>query len=170
MRSGLYAHFFCIRRVFLVQVNLIDKIESLCEPVIAHIGFRLIEREFVQEQSGWVLRFYIDGPEVITVDDCATVSRALQDLLDVEDLIPHRYSLEVSSPGLDRPIRYPEDFMNFVGKVIRLKTTEQIDGRANFKGELTGFENDTITMTVDGESYHIPYQKLAKAKLVSGNF
>jgi ribosome maturation factor RimP len=133
------------------------------------MGFRLVEREYLCEQGKWVLRLYIDRldeqEEPVNIDDCANVSRSIQDLIEVEGIIEQNYLLEVSSPGLNRPLRYAEDFQRYVGSNVKLKTLHQIDGRGNFKGVLASFENNIITIIIDGEHYKIPYQELAKANV-----
>jgi ribosome maturation factor RimP len=93
------------------------------------------------------------------------VSRALEGVLDVEDLIPYRYVLEVSSPGLNRPLRRKEDFVRFAGECVKIKTKEPIEGRSNYKGILNGMDGAEILVTVDGTPYRIPYDLLAKARI-----
>jgi ribosome maturation factor RimP len=101
----------------------------------------------------------------VTLEDCQKASRAVSAALDVEDIVPARYSLEVSSPGLDRPLKTAEDFTRFAGELARVKTSEPIGGRANYFGTLKGMDGNDILMNVDGINYRIPLDKLAKARI-----
>lgn len=144
---------------------ILQKVEELLTPVLANLGYDLIERELVMESGRWTLRLYIDKEGGVTIDDCAQASHSVEDLIEVEGVIPAGYNLEVSSPGINRPLRRREDFEKFCGSRIRLKTLEQIDGRGNYKGTLERLEGDEIVMEVDGQHYRIPFAKLAKARL-----
>ena len=148
--------------------EILLKVEKAVSPTLQHLGFRLIEREMVNE-AGWILRLYIDHltPQAaaITINDCVDVTRALSDILDVEDVMTQRYSLEVSSPGLARPLRYAEDFERFKGNQVRLKAKEKINGRENFKGTLEGIQNNEVIVKIADEQYQIPLALLGKARL-----
>src|SRR5262245_45405780 len=111
-----------------------ESLEQVCERTLASLGYDLVAVDFRREPSGWVLRVYIDRPDGvnITVDDCAAASRDLSTALDVADPIDRAYSLEVSSPGLDRPLVRERDFVRFVGRRARIRTREPIQGRRNF--------------------------------------
>ncbi len=145
----------------------IEKAVELILPVIDSYKCELVEHEFIFEFGHWVLRLYvekIDGTGV-TIDDCAKISRDISAILDVEDVIEKRYSLEVSSPGLNRPLRKAKDFIRFAGKEIKLKTIAPIDGRGNYRGELLGMRGNDILMKVDGVEYLIPLDAVAKARI-----
>ncbi len=147
-----------------IQATL-EKIEERLSPALEHLGYTLIEREIVHEAGRFVLRLYIDKEGGVTIDDCERASHGVEDLIEVEELIPSSYSLEVSSPGINRPLRRRDDFQRFSGSKIKLRTREQIDGRANYKGTLEGVDGDDILMEVDGSHYRIPFQMLLKAKV-----
>ena len=141
------------------------KAESLVRPVLEQAGLELVGCELVREQGGWILRVFIDKEGGVIVDDCATASRAISGVLDVDDVVPARYNLEVSSPGLNRPLSRPEDFDKFKGQKIKLRTTEPIDGRGNYHGVLLGMRGNDILVNVDGTEYAVPMEKLQKARL-----
>jgi len=145
--------------------EILSKVERISIPVLDRMGYRLIEREYTHEHGQWILRLYIDKAGGVTVGDCETVSRALEDLIDVELDIGHGYLLEVSSPGLNRPLRYFEDFEKYRGSTIKLKTRYPIEGRSNYKGIIEDVTTETISMVVDGMRYKIPLEALAKARL-----
>ena len=117
--------------------EIVDRVKELLLPILEEGGFELIDVEFVRGPVGWVLRIYADRPEGgITISDCQWISERIGTLLDVEDLIPHAYNLEVSSPGLDRPLKTRRDFEKHVGMVVKKKTHEPMDNQRNFKGDV----------------------------------
>jgi ribosome maturation factor RimP len=144
----------------------------LTEPYVRDAGFDLIEVSFGRESSGWVLRLFIDAPVGASVtvshDDCARVSRDVSAALDVADSIPHAYQLEVSSPGLDRPLRREGDFARFVGENARVKMSDEggVDGRRNFSGTIRSAKDGRVEIECDGRSYQLPIDGIAKANLV----
>ena len=141
------------------------KAQAVIEPVLLSLGYELVDCEFVNDH-GWVLRVYIDNEAgSITIADCAEVSRSVSAALDVDDVIPQRYSLEVSSPGLNRPLRRLKDFERFKGEKARIRTIEPIDGRGNYIGILQGVAGDDILINVDGTEYKVPLNMVSKAKL-----
>lgn len=147
---------------------ILKKIEDLIGPVIGNLGYALIERELVMDGGRWVLRLYIDKESGITVGDCERVSNGIGDLIEVEGVVPMNYTLEVSSPGLDRPLRRREDFERFCGSVIRLRTSQPIAGRSNYKGVLIAMDGDDIVMSIDGAEHRIPLAALLRARLELG--
>lgn len=151
----------------------------LTEPYVRDAGFDLIEVTFGRESStGWVLRLFIDSlagasaPEgaAVTVshEDCARVSRDVSAALDVADSIPHAYQLEVSSPGLDRPLRREGDFARFVGGSAHIKLSDEggVDGRRNFSGKIRSAKDGRVEIECDGRSYLLPIDGIAKANLI----
>jgi ribosome maturation factor RimP len=150
----------------------------LTEPYVRDAGFDLIEVTFGREASGWILRLFIDAPAgamvpggapmTVSHDDCARVSRDVSAALDVADVIPHAYQLEVSSPGLDRPLRREGDFARFVGENARVKMSDEggVDGRRNFSGTIRGAKDGRVEIECDGRSYQLPIDGIAKANLV----
>ncbi len=150
--------------------DLKDKIWRLAEPVAASEGIELIHVECIKMHSRWVFRLFLDKVGGITLHDCGTISNQLGDILDVHDLSRGPYTLEVSSPGLDRPLSRDGDFEKFRGAKVKIKTQIKIDGIKNFQGVLADFieENGRKMVRVDvaGKMYNIPKDDIAKANLV----
>ena len=146
-----------------------QKVIAVCEPLIAAEGLELLEAEFVREHGGWVLRLFIDKPGgVVGVDECAIASRAVDKALDVEDVIPHEYNIEVSSPGLDRPLKKQAHFAAVKGKTVRIKTFAPLfePPRKNFLGTLSDVASETVTVEVDGAGpFTIKLKDIARANL-----
>jgi ribosome maturation factor RimP len=153
-----------------------DELLALVEPVCVDAGYELVDLEF----RGNILRVYIDFPagdeRSISFDDCTKLSHELSAILDVEDPIVETYSLEVSSPGIDRPLRKPEHFRRHLGQVAKLTLHNGVGGRRNFKGVLVAVSgsdadsasdsNSSVTLEVDGTQYDVPLADLSSAKLV----
>ncbi|MFA4874010.1 MAG: ribosome maturation factor RimP [bacterium] len=145
--------------------EILAKVEGLVAPVLANLGYDLIEREIVFDSGRWVLRLFIDREGGVTIDDCVRASHSIEDLVAVEDVVPVRYDLEVSSPGIFRPLRRPADFEKYAGMRVRVRTAEPIDGRSNFKGILERVEGGAITIIIDGDRYQVPIDAIEKARL-----
>ena len=129
------------------------KTEAFLLPLMEESRFELVDVEYVKETGNWYLRAYIDKEGGFTVDDCETVSRRLRDWLDKEDFIEDSYILEVSSPGLGRPLKKEKDFVRNKGKEVDIKLYKAIDRQKDFTGILTDFDKDTVTITMgDGET------------------
>lgn len=127
------------------------KAEELLTPIIEEHSFELVDLEYVKEGSDWYLRAYIDKPGGVNIDDCEVVSRAFSDLLDEKDFIEDAYILEVSSPGLGRPLKKNRDFERNLGKTIECKSYKPIDGEKEFTGVLRAYTDDAFTLeTQDG--------------------
>jgi ribosome maturation factor RimP len=134
--------------------------------MLAERGLELVEVEFRREPQGWVLRIYMDKPGGITLDDCQRVSEELSDHLDVEDFIDHPYHLEVSSPGLDRPLTRPADYVRYAGQAARIATRGSVDGRHNFRGRLAGLQDGVVLLDLaDGTRASIPLELILRARL-----
>ena len=129
-----------------------SRTEALLMPIIEEKGFELVDVEWVKEGANWYLRAYIDKENGITVDDCEVVSRRLSDLLDEEDYISENYILEVSSPGLDRPLKKEKDFARSIGKDVEVKLFRAINKEKEFVGVLTAYDEDTVTLEMEDES------------------
>ncbi|MBW2370626.1 MAG: ribosome maturation factor RimP [Deltaproteobacteria bacterium] len=144
---------------------VISQVEALAGPVCEAESLSLVYVEFQRETGGWVLRLYIDKPGGVTLDECANISRQLGDLLDVslENIWP--YYLQVSSPGIERPLWKMDDYEQFKGHWARIKTKAPIDGQKNYKGVLGGFSGDMILLRLEERTVAIPFQEIAKAKL-----
>lgn len=125
--------------------------EELLAPIMEQNQFELVDVEYVKEGSNWYLRAYIDKDGGISIDDCELVSRALSDLLDAEDFIPDAYILEVSSPGLGRPLKKEKDFARSVGSEVEVRLYRAVEKQKEFTGILTAYDEDSVTLTADGE-------------------
>ncbi len=143
-----------------------DKIWQCVEPVVTSLGYDFVGAEYGQGDNGMTLRIYIDKEGGILLDDCAAVSHQLSAVLDVEEPIQTKYVLEVSSPGIDRPLFKLNDFIRFVGQRIKVRSYALILGRRNFSGLLKSVENDEIFIDVDGEVFAIPISSVEQAKLL----
>lgn len=126
-----------------------SRTEQLLLPVIEEHDFELVDVEYVKEGSSWYLRAYIDKQGGITIDDCELVSRALSDLLDKEDFIEDSYILEVSSPGLLRPIKKDKDFQRNMGKQVEIRCFKMIEKKKEFTGTLKAFDKDSVTIETE---------------------
>ena len=158
------------------------KLISIIEPVLEQSGFELVDLRFLLEQGGWVLRVQVDLPlgevtdlsevpsDRVDLEDCENISRELSAVLDVEDPIPQAYHLEVSSPGIDRPLRTAAHFAHFKGSEakIQLAAPLHLDGgeRRNFKGKLVGVIDNKVEIDVDGHTFQLPIDDIDHAKLV----
>lgn len=143
-----------------------EKLIGLLEAPIQALGYEVVELEFHPQGRGGLLRVYIDKESGVTVDDCEIVSRQVSAVLDVEDPIPGHYTLEVSSPGLDRPLRKAADFGRFAGEKARVDMELPLDGRRRFAGTLKGCEADEVMIEVDGVLHRLPLGSINKARLV----
>jgi ribosome maturation factor RimP len=165
------------------------KAREVAEPLLAAEGYELVDLEYVREREGWVLRLFIDrldhtpglpNPKKadappgsgVGIEDCTKASHAVETALDVEDFIPQEYSLEVSSPGLDRPLKKPEHFVKSLGKKVKVKTfgplalREGEPPRKNFSGVLSEVDGEAVVVTVEGAgAFRIPMKEIAKANL-----
>ena len=144
-----------------------DQIEQLIEAPIESLGYELLGVEYIKNGRDTVLRIYIDSSQGISIEDCERVSHQVSGILEVEDPISTAYSLEVSSPGFDRPLFKEKDFVRFTGAEAKISMKLPVQGRRNFKGMLEGFSEGNILIEVDGEVYELPLTKLAKARLVA---
>ena len=145
-----------------------QKLTALFEPVVESMGYELVGVEFHGGEHHGVLRIYIDKEDGITVDDCASVSRQLSAVLDVEDPIVIAYDLEVSSPGINRPLFKASDYAKYAGHKAKIKLAIAKDGRKNFNGELKGMdENGQVLIDIDDETFELPLHDIAKANLIN---
>jgi ribosome maturation factor RimP len=156
--------------------DVVSRAEALVEPIVRAEGFELVELEYAREPAGWVLRLFIDRPGRdpmakqggVGLEECARASHAVETALEVEDLVPHAYSLEVSSPGINRPLRRPEHFAKVVGQRVKVKTYGPVGQppRKSFSGVLLQSSSSDITVQVEGGgAFHIPFRDIAKANL-----
>jgi len=144
----------------------VEKIENLIEPIIDREGLELIDIELKREAIGLVLRILIDTKEGgISLDEIAKASQSIGKALDETDVIEQKYTLEVSSPGIERPLTKPEHFKRFIGSNVLVKTDKPVGNRRKFKGELIEASDEGIVVKVDDERYEIPYGNVSKAHL-----
>jgi len=141
-------------------------LQQLIEPVIALLGCELVGIEYLGQGGNNILRVYIDKSEGVTLDECAKVSRQISGLLDVEDPISERYTLEVSSPGLDRPLFTKNDFDRYKGQWAQLRLNKPLEGRRNFKGIIRGMQDEEVLLEVDGTHFVLPLKTIEKARLL----
>ena len=139
---------------------------NVVEPVVESLGFELVGAEYLVQGGDGLLRVYIDAEGGIDVEDCRRVSHQLSGVLDVEDVIKGHYSLEISSPGLDRPLFGAAHFERFAGSEIKLRLDAPQDGRRKFRGVLVGIQDGDVTLLVDGEEVQVPLASIDKANLV----
>lgn len=173
------AHFFFSKQT--MPIVDVKKLEALATPIVADLGYDLVDLEWRREPAGWVLRLFIDRPDPgdlakldpplagVSLEDCSRVSHALSAELDVADLIHVTYQLEVSSPGLDRPLRREADFRRFIGRRAKIRSRhtygEGAVPRRNFNGTLQGVVDGKVSIDVDGQIFHIPVDDIDKANL-----
>jgi ribosome maturation factor RimP len=148
--------------------NAVEQIRQLLGPILGSLGLSLWEIELQKQGPKWLLRIYIDREESggVTLNDCETVSRDLSAALDVEDIISHAFTLEVSSPGLDRTLSKPEHFARFTGSRVRIKTYQPVNGEKVFRGKLLGMLEDKVKVELEtGVVLEIPLNNITKASL-----
>ena len=143
-----------------------DKLTEMLRPAVEETGKELLGIEFISAGKHSVLRIYIEHENGISVDDCAEVSRQVSALLDVEDPISTEYNLEVSSPGLDRPLFNKSHYEEVIGETVNVKLSIPLNGRRKFKGELVAIEGDNMVVVVDGEDYSLNINNIEKGNLV----
>ena len=142
-------------------------IEELVRGVVEPMGYELVGVQYLTGQPGGnVLRVYIDKEGGVQLDDCTAVSHQLSGVLDVEDPIPGNYNLEISSPGLDRPLFEPGHYQRYIGQQVNIRLDPSIGGRRKYKGTLLGIEGRTIQVEVDGEVYSLDLDDIRDARLV----
>ncbi len=153
-----------VRRIQHMQ-RASTQVVNVIEPVVTGLGYELVGAEFGQAENGMTLRVYIDKPEGIVMEDCATVSRQLNAVLDVEDTIKSAYLLEVSSPGVDRPLFTEAHFAAQIGQEVKVRLTDGVGGRRNFKGPLIAVKDGVATVEVDGIDYDLSIADVEQAHI-----
>jgi ribosome maturation factor RimP len=148
-----------------------EQLTQICEPVVAGQGYELVDLEWKHESGSWVLRLFIDKQSGVSLEDCASVSRELSAVLDVADAIGPAYSLEVSSPGLNRPLKKESDFRRFVGQKAKIRTRHPVGPgpqptRRNFSGTLVAVESGKVKIDVGDQVCEVPVDEVEKANLV----
>ena len=144
----------------------IDRLETLLRPVIEDLGYEYVGIEYASNPKNRVVRIYIDQPETgIGLEDCEVVSREVSALMDVEEPVPGQYTLEVSSPGVERPLFTAEHFQRFLGEQASVQLQVPLDGRRKFRGTIVGVDDGVVTLLVDNQSVALPVSAMAKARL-----
>jgi ribosome maturation factor RimP len=142
------------------------RVEEIAESLLRDEGLELVDLEYRREGRRWVLRLFIDKEGGVTVEDCATVSRELGDILDAKDAVPEAYVLEVSSPGLNRRVRKREDFSRFAGRKVEVRLTAPQQGRRKIVGHILGVEGEAVVVAAPEATYSIALEDIARAILV----
>ena len=143
-----------------------DKLEEMLRPGIEALGFDLWGIEYQSHAKRSMLRIYIDAEAGISVDDCAKVSHQVSGVLDVEDPITGEYTLEVSSPGMDRPLYRLEQYAEYIGSDINIRLRIAFEGRRKFQGRLVAIEGDEVVIQLDGHEYLLPFEQIDRAQIV----
>ena len=164
---GLCPLFYFLDRMF---DDVKEKIWQLAQPVAISEGMELIHVECLKMHTRWIVRLFLDKDGGVTIDDCTSISNQLGDLLDIQDMIKGNYTLEVSSPGFDRPISRDQDFIKYHGFKVTIKTGMKIEGIKNFRGILSNYIEEAgqkfILLDVSGKTYRIPKSEIVKTNLV----
>jgi ribosome maturation factor RimP len=143
----------------------VDKISLIALPIVQESFLELVDVELVPSGRRWLLRIYIEKEGGVTISDCERVSRELDRILDVEDVIDHPYVLEVSSPGLMRPLKKKKDFERYKGKRCKIIARSSVDGKIDFRGEIVDVIGDEVEVSVEGDVHRIPLHEIKKANL-----
>jgi len=151
------------------EEGILSRVRALVEPLCEYEGLELVHAQYQRESQGRILRLYIDQPNGGTLEDCVHVSRQVGDLLDIEmeDIGP--YDLEVSSPGLNRPLSKETDFERFKGRPARVRTASPINGQRNFRGILAGISEQQVALLIGDETVAIPLEEIKKARLIAND-
>jgi len=139
---------------------------ELLEPVVTALGYEMLGIEYFRQKDGSMLRLYIDNDDGITIDDCSRVNHQVIGVLDVHDPIKEKYFLEISSPGLDRPLFTLEQFQRFIGEKVKMKLREKVEERRKIKGVIKAVEETAVVVSDDGVDYLIPAEAIDSAHLV----
>jgi ribosome maturation factor RimP len=146
--------------------ELVERLTGLLTPVVRSEGLILVELQFRPEGLGLVLRLFVERPEGgVSLDDCAQVSRQASDLLDVEDIVPGRFSLEVSSPGLTRRLKTARDFTIFAGRLVKMMVRDADGKNRTYRGQLKGMQGEEVVLEVEGRLRTVPLGDVLKANL-----
>jgi ribosome maturation factor RimP len=153
------------------ESGVVGRINALIAPIVNDAQLELVDVQYTREGQVWYLRIFIDKAGGVTIDDCQMISRECEVALDVEDIIRTQYILEVSSPGLDRPLKHKDDYTRFRDRLVKIRTFRAIDGQKNFIGYLGGLSDDPethaslVTLRMTDQEVRIPYDMIASARL-----
>ena len=140
------------------SVSTEKKLETMLRPVVEDMGYEIVDVEFVKEGPNWYLRVFVDKEGGVSIDDCELISKALEKILDENDPIEQAYFLEISSPGIDRPLKRKEDFIKFNGEVIDIKHYKPFEGSKEYTGRLKAYDDDG-TVTIETEEKEVSFAK-----------
>lgn len=158
--------FYIERKTMKSHEKFLAEAKNIICEIAAQQGLELIDVEYQREPGGWVLRVMIDRqPGGITIGDCTGISREIGDVLEVKDIMAFPYRLEVSSPGVNRPLKKPEDFQQHLGETVSISTAEPLDGRKHYKGRLAALHEDRVAVLIDGQSFTVPLAVIKKAHI-----
>jgi len=146
-----------------MERSVVQRVWQVTEPLIAHSGMEIVDIEYQREGRGTILRFFLDREGGVTVDELAPMSRRLSDLLDVHDVVPGPYTLELSSPGINRRLRRPDHFRRYIGERVRVRTVVPVSGRRSFVGPLQSVEADGIVVGAGETAQFIRFEEIARA-------
>ena len=136
------------------------------EPILEEMGYELVDVEYISSYGRWILRLFVDKEGGVTIGDCANISEELGDLIEVKEFIRHEYNLEVSSPGLDRPLKKEKDLSLALGKKVKVRMAVPLEGRRNFTGRLLRYEDGILHLEVDAQEVALAWAEVEKANLV----
>ncbi len=148
----------------MAKTSVVESIIEMVEPLINEEALDLVDVEYKKLGKTWTLRIFIDSDRGVTVDDCQKVSRQVGDMIEIDDLISNPFVLEVSSPGLDRPLKKEKDFLRFKNKAIQVKTFSPMENRKNFRGTIQDCKNNILFLDEEGVSIEISLDKISQAK------
>ena len=150
-----------------MELGLInDRVGAIALAAAAENGAEFVQSEILGTKRNPTVRVYIDKPGGVTLEDCSSVSRIIESALDADDLIPHSYTLEVSSPGLERPLRDPDDYARFAGRMAKIVVRDAVDGQMHFEGRVTGIEDGAVVLAVGRtKMVRLPYDRIARGRL-----
>ena len=141
------------------SANTEKRIEELIQPTVTEMGYELVDVEFVKEGPNWYLRIFIDKEGGVTIDDCEAVSKTLEKIFDEKDPIEQAYFLEISSPGIDRPLKKKEDFIKYNGEMVDVKLYKPYEGSKEYTGKLVGYDENDGTVTIEVDDKNIAFTK-----------
>ena len=147
-----------------MKINIQQVITEFATPIVEGLNYELVDVEFIKEGASWYLRIYIDKPGGINIDDCQAVSEKISEILDEKDPIEQSYYLEVSSPGLERPLKTERDFIKYKGELVEVKVFQPINGKKIFEGELIGLMEGKIVISQNGNNIEFEKDKVAIVK------
>lgn len=145
----------------MAKSNIVKLVREMAEPIADELGYELVDVEYVKEGQDWHLRIYIDKPGGISIDDCTLMNSKIDPLLDEKDIVSNAYIFEVSSPGLDRPLKTDRDFEKYKGEEVEVNLYKAIDGTKHFEGELIGRQDGLIKIEIDKEEMIFPQESVA---------